>query len=122
LTAFSDSTLTLVAFLVVRFLGLAAVVPLIEEFFLRGFLMRFFTQAEWWTVPLGSVSVGSAALATVYGVLAHPAEPIAAAVWFTMITLLYVRTRNLWDCVLAHAITNAMLGVYVLVWKDWTLW
>ena len=36
--------------------------------------------------------------------------------------VLYARTRNLWDCVAAHAITNGMLGVYIVLWQDWTLW
>jgi CAAX prenyl protease-like protein len=111
-----------VAFLAVRFAALAVIVPVVEEFFLRGFLMRFFTKAEWWTVPLGTVTTGSAIVATVYAVLSHPSESMAALVWFTMITLLYARTRNLWDCVVAHGVTNAMLGCYILIWKDWTLW
>jgi CAAX prenyl protease-like protein len=122
LTAFQGSPFGLAAFLTIRFAGLAAVVPLIEEFFLRGFLMRFFLQADWWTIPLGTVTRASAAVATIYGVLSHPAEPIAAAIWFSLITLLYARTRNLWDCVVAHAVTNGLLGIYVLTWRDWALW
>lgn len=122
LTAFSGRPLELAAFLTVRFAGLALLVPVIEEFFVRGFLMRFFERAEWWTIPLGQVTWTAAVVATVYGVLAHPAEMIAAAVWFSLITLLYARTRNLWDCVVAHAITNGLLGIYILVSRDWTLW
>ena len=120
--ALEDSPVGLGAFLAVRFLGLVLVVPLIEEFFLRGFLMRFFVRADWWTIPLGTVTVGMAGVATLYGVLSHAAEPLAAAVWFTWITLLYAHTRNLWDCVVAHAITNAMLGVYIVICSDWALW
>lgn len=120
--AFADSPATLVVFLAVRFLGLVLVVPLIEEIFLRGFLMRFFLQADWWTIPLGTVTWGAAGVATLYGVLSHPAEPLAAAVWFSWITLLYARTRNIWDCVAAHAVTNGLLGVYILIWRHWELW
>ena len=29
------------------------------------------------------------------------------------------RTRNLGDCILAHAVTNACLGVYVLASSKW---
>ena len=32
-----------------------------------------------------------------------------------MITWLMLRTRNIWDCVAAHAITNLILGIYVVV-------
>ena len=108
-------------FLAIRFLGLAAVVPLIEEFFLRGFLMRFVVDAKWWEVPMGKVNALAVVVATAVPVLMHPAELLAAAVWFSMITWMYVRTRNIWDCVVAHAVTNLLLGIYVVVWDQWQL-
>jgi uncharacterized protein len=46
--------------------------------------------------------------------LMHPAELLAAAVWFTLVTWLMLRTKNIWDCVVAHAVTNFLLGVYVV--------
>ena len=84
--------------------------------------MRFFLQTQWWQIPLGQVTVASAAIATLYGVASHPAEVVAAAMWFTLITVLYARTGRIWDCVVAHAITNLLLGIYVLTWQDWSLW
>jgi hypothetical protein len=54
--------------------------------------------------------------------LTHLGEVLAAAAWFGMVTWLMVRTRNLWDCVLAHAVTNLLLGIYVVTWHEWTLW
>lgn len=120
--ALGDSPAMMVSFLTVRLVGLACIVPLVEEFFLRGFLMRFIEKADWWTVPLGTVSQKAAITATVYGVLAHPAEPLAAAAWFTLITVLHARTGSLWNCVIAHAITNGMLGLYILTFRDWALW
>jgi len=33
-----------------------------------------------------------------------------------------IRTRNVWDCVAAHAITNAILGIYVVAYGQWPLW
>ncbi len=121
--AMGDTPVLMVAFLIVRLAGLALVVPLIEEFFLRGFVMRFVDAAQWWQLPLGTVSWKSAIAATLYGVLAHPTgEAVAAAVWFSLVTALYARTRSIWDCVLAHLVTNGLLGVYVLLWQDWSLW
>jgi uncharacterized protein len=102
------------SFLAVRFLGLVAVVPLIEEFFLRGFVMRFVMQRDWWNVPFGHASRLAIVLGTVVPMLSHP-ELLAAAVWFSMMTWLMLRTRNIWDCVAAHAITNLILGVYVVM-------
>jgi uncharacterized protein len=109
------------AFLVVRFIGLALVVPFVEEAFLRGFAMRFVMAADWWKVPFGKVTPAAVAVGTILPMLSHP-ELLAAAVWFSMITWLMVRTRNFWDCVVAHAVTNLLLGIYVVWQGAWTLW
>ncbi|HEU5118638.1 MAG TPA: CAAX prenyl protease-related protein, partial [Isosphaeraceae bacterium] len=41
------------AFLAVRFFGLVALVPLIEELFWRSFLIRYIMNPDFWTVPIG---------------------------------------------------------------------
>ncbi len=110
-------------FLAIRFFGLVAVVPVIEEFFLRGFLMPLVVDQDWWKVPFGKVNGLAVAVSIVVPMLWHqPGEFLAAAAWFGMITWLMVRTRNPWDCVLAHAVTNLLLGIYVVTWQEWTLW
>ena len=109
------------SFLAVRLLGLAVVVPVIEEFFLRGFLMRFVMARDWWKVPFGEVDALAVVVGTAVPMLMHPGELLAAAVWFSMITWLMVRTRSLWDCIAAHAVTNLLLGVYVVASGDWRL-
>ena len=40
-------------FWAIRLFGLTLVVPFIEEAFLRGFLMRYFVDRDWWDVPFG---------------------------------------------------------------------
>ncbi|MBN2021778.1 MAG: CAAX prenyl protease-related protein [Pirellulales bacterium] len=106
-------------FLAVRFFGLAALVPLVEEGFLRGFLLRFIQQRDWWKVPFGQGGALVVAVAAGYGMVSHPAELVAAAAWFSMVTWLMLRTRNFWDCVAAHAVTNLLLGVYVVWSGEW---
>jgi uncharacterized protein len=108
-------------FLVIRFIGLALIVPVIEEFFLRGFLMRFVMADQWWKVPFGQVTPLALAVGILFPVLYHP-EKLAALVWFSLVTWLMVRTKNIWDCVAAHAITNLMLGIYVVTRGQWQLW
>lgn len=109
-------------FLAIRFLGLALVVPIIEEFFLRGFLMRFVQDDQWWNIPFGKVTPLAVVVGTVVPMLMHPAELLAAFVWFSLVTWLMVRTRNIWDCVAAHAVTNFLLGIYVVTQHQWQLW
>jgi uncharacterized protein len=108
-------------FLAIRFLGLVVIVPVIEEFFLRGFVMRFFMDRDWWNVPFGTASRLAIVLGTAVPMLMHPGELLAAAVWFSMVTWLMVRTRNIWDCVAAHAVTNLLLGIYVVWFGVWRL-
>jgi CAAX prenyl protease-like protein len=109
-------------FLAIRFIGLALVVPIIEEFFLRGLVMRFVVRENWWDVPFGEVTPLAAVVGTAVPMLMHPAELLAAAVWFSLVTWLMIRTRNIWDCVAAHAVTNLLLGIYVVTQKQWQLW
>ena len=38
-----------------------------------------------------------------------------------MITWLMLKTRSIWDCVVAHAATNLILGIYVVLSGTWRL-
>ena len=108
-------------FLAIRLLGLAVVVPVIEEFFLRGFLMRYVISLRWWEWPFGKVTPQAVLVGTGMPMLMHPGELLAACVWFSLVTWLMVRTRNIWDCVVAHATTNLLLGIYVISSGQWQL-
>jgi uncharacterized protein len=103
------------AFLIIRFVGLALIVPVIEEFFLRGFAMRLVVEQDWWKVPFGTVNRLAIVVGTAVPMLMHPGELLAAAVWFSLVTWLMLRTKNIWDCVVAHAVTNLFLGIYVVI-------
>lgn len=116
-----DQPLWAYGFLAIRFFGLVVIVPLAEEFFYRGFLMPFVTRDQWWTVPQGEANRWALLAATLLPMTMHPAELLAAAVWFSMITWLFLRTRNVWECVVAHAVTNLLLGVYVIYSGAWQL-
>jgi CAAX prenyl protease-like protein len=108
-------------FLVIRFIGLVLIVPVIEEFFLRGFLMRYVMGPNWWQIPFGQANRAAILVGTLFPVLYHP-EKLAAFAWFSLVTWLMLRTKNIWGCVTAHAITNLMLGIYVVAQGEWRLW
>ncbi|MCI0460997.1 MAG: CAAX prenyl protease-related protein [Gemmataceae bacterium] len=109
------------AFIVIRLIGLALVVPLVEEVFWRGFLLRYLIRENFATVPIGTYTPGSFAVVTLLFAAAHP-ELLAALVWGAAINGLLYHTKNLWACVVAHAVTNLLLGLYVLTLGAWELW
>ena len=113
---------TLLLFLVFRFALLVIAVPIAEELFLRGYFMRACDAADWESLPLNEIAFIGLAAGTGYGVLSHPSEFIAAAVWFSLVTHMMVRTNRFWNCVTAHAITNLILGIYICWSGSWHLW
>ncbi len=109
------------AFVAVRMLGLAVVVPLMEEVFWRGFLIRYLVNDDFESVPQGTYTPLSFWVVVLLFTLAHP-ELLAAAIWCAGINLVLYRTKNLWACIVAHAVTNLLLGVYILASGAWVLW
>jgi len=108
-------------FFVIRAIGLIAVVPLIEELFLRGFLMRYVIREDFWTVPFGMLTFPAAAACMLYAAASHPNECVAAVGWFAVVTGIAAATRRPIDTILAHAATNLALGGYVLLTANWWL-
>lgn len=108
-------------FLVVRFIGLALVVPLFEELMLRGWLLRNVVSPNFWKVEFGRLTTQAIIVGTAFPMLYHP-EKMASLVWFSLVTWLMIRTKNFWDCVAAHGVTNLLLGLYVVWFAAWELW
>jgi len=108
-------------FFAVRAVGLVVIVPLVEELFLRGFLMRYVIDERFWTVPFGRLTLASAAACLFYAAATHPAEAFAAISWFAVVSGIAIATRRPIDTILAHAATNLALGGYVVATGNWWL-
>ena len=112
----------IVFFLFVRFLGLVVVAPVIEEIFYRGFLLRFITDMDdFRRVPVGTFSPLALGVSVALFALSHP-EWLAAAVFALALCLLLRWTKNLFACILAHGVTNLLLGVFILHTGQWQYW
>ena len=109
------------AFIVIRLFGLAVIVPLFEELMLRGWLLRNVVSPQFWEVKFGELTTQAMIVGTAFPMLYHP-EKVASLVWFSLITWLMIRTKNFWDCVAAHGVTNLLLGLYVIWFEAWELW
>jgi CAAX prenyl protease-like protein len=107
--------------LLLRFSGLVLVVPLAEELCWRGFLAPWLVHEDFRSVPAGKMTVSSFLIVLAVFTGMHP-EILAAAVWVSGMNLLWQRTGNLWACVVAHATTNLLLGLYLVSTGSWHLW
>lgn len=109
--------------LALRFLRLVIVVPLMEEIFWRGFLLRYLIAEKFESITFGEFSWLSFAVITVAFGLSHttadwPAALIAGALY----NLVAYRTKSLTSCILAHALTNLTLGCWIVATKQWGFW
>jgi uncharacterized protein len=107
--------------IVVRLVGAALLVPLMEELFWRSFLMRWIDRPQFETVVPQQVSVKAIVLSTFVFMLAHTLW-LAAIIAGLAYALLFVRTGKLWVPVIAHAVTNGVLGVWVVMTGNWQFW
>lgn len=106
---------------VVRWLGATLVVPVMEELFWRSFLMRWVERPTFEGVDPRQVGWRSIVLSTFVFVLAHPLW-LAAAIAGLAYALLYRWSGRLWTAVIAHAVTNGALGLYVVATGRWAFW
>ncbi|MDP9045271.1 MAG: CAAX prenyl protease-related protein [Pseudomonadota bacterium] len=105
----------------VRWVGAALIVPLMEELFWRSFLMRWIQSPQFESVLPRQVGPKAIVLSTFVFVLAHTLW-LAAAIAGLAYAWLYVRTGKLWVPVLAHGVTNGVLGIWVLTTGNWAFW
>ena len=107
--------------IVPRLAGAALLVPVMEEIFWRSFLMRWIQQPVFESVAPAQVGLKAIVLATFLFVLAHTLW-LAAIIAGLAYAWLYIRTGKLWVAVIAHAVTNGMLGAWVLATGSWQFW
>lgn len=105
----------------VRLAGAALVVPVMEELFWRSFVMRWIRKPDFLQVAPASVGIKALAISSVLFALEHH-------LWFAGLLAglaygwLYMRSGNLWAPTLSHAVTNALLGAWVLYTGRWQFW
>ncbi|MBX3616509.1 CAAX prenyl protease-related protein [Nitrosomonas sp.] len=108
-------------FVAVRIAGAALVVPVMEELFWRSFLMRWIQHPNFLSVDPAQVGLKALAIAAILFAVAH-------SLWFAglfagiVYSLLYMRSGTLWSPILAHAVTNGILGIWIVVTGNWGFW
>ena len=107
---------TLFAF---RLAGMTLVVPIMEELFWRGFLMRWLIKEDFTSIPLGTYQPISFLVTTAFFASVHGAQWPLAVIVGLFYGAWFIFTKKLGDIMLAHGVTNLLLGLYALVSGDW---
>lgn len=105
-------------FLIARVFGPVLVVPLMEEQFWRNWVWRTVSAPNNFRL----VPVGQNDPSAVWGVALMFAfvhvQFLTGVVWALLIAWLLIRTKSLGACVIAHAVTNLLLAMWILAtWK-----
>ena len=111
-----------VMFILLRVATSVGLVPVVEELFWRGWMMRWLIGKDFLKVPLGTYAPTAFWIVAVLFAYEHGSYwdvGLAAGIVYNW---WIVRTRNLADCMLAHAVTNGLLSVYVLTTGQWQYW
>ncbi len=116
------------AFIIIRWMGASLLVPVMEELFWRDYLWRnLLAPADFKLAQVGEWDWKAfLIIAIVFGAGVH-LQWMTAIVWGLLVGLLLVYTKSLGACIIMHAVTNFLLGAYVLYMNhigkpQWFFW
>ena len=108
-------------FIAVHILGMTLVVPPLEEVFYRSFLYRYLASQNFLSVPLNKFLPWPFFVTVLVFGFSHN-EWLAGILCGTAYQWLVLRKNRLGDAMTAHAITNFLLGTWI-VWRGaWNFW
>lgn len=111
------------AFVGVRLAGATLVVPVMEELFWRDYLWRrVIAPNDFKLAAVGEWDAKAFALVPLLFAAVHGNWWLTAVGWGFLIGGLLAFTRSLGACIAMHAVTNLLLGLYVLRYRDWAFW
>jgi len=106
---------------IVRVAGAALVVPVMEELFWRSFIMRWIELPRFLELPPARVALRGLVLSSILFGLEHTLW-LAGILAGLAYAWLYMRRGNLWSPIIAHGVTNFLLGAWVLYSGNWQFW
>jgi exosortase E/protease (VPEID-CTERM system) len=105
-----------------RVIGYVLVTPLVEELAFRAYIMRRLVDPEVARVPLGSFTWMSFVVSSLIFGAFHGSAWLPAALAGMAFAVALYRRREIGDAVLAHAMTNGLIVLYVLFTGRWSMW
>jgi uncharacterized protein len=106
-----------------RLIRLVIVVPLLEELFWRGFLLRHLMHDPFDKIPFGTRSWSAFLwVAGLFAVAHLGPDFFPALITGALYNAVAFTTRSIGACVIAHAVTNLLLGLYIFKTQQWGFW
>lgn len=116
----ADSSMAWV-FIGVRMIGSSLIVPPLEEIFYRSFIYRYLIQSEFLEIPLNRLVWKAFLIAGVVFGIGHY-EWLPGILCAFAYQWLVLRKNRLGDAMTAHAITNFLLGIWVITRNAYRFW
>jgi uncharacterized protein len=98
------------------------IVPIVEELFWRGWLMRWLINTDFQKVPLGADGPFAFWITALLFASEHGPYWDVGLITGIIYNLWMIHTRSLADCILMHAVTNGILSGYVIAKGQWQYW
>ncbi|MFL6414398.1 MAG: CAAX prenyl protease-related protein [Bryobacteraceae bacterium] len=105
-----------------RTLRAIAIVPIVEELFWRAWLMRWLINSDFQKVRLGTYAPLAFWATAILFASEHGPYWDVGLITGIIYNLWMIRTRSVADCILMHAVTNALLSGYVIAASQWQYW
>jgi CAAX prenyl protease-like protein len=109
-------------FLSIRIMSSVLLVPVLEELFWRGWMLRWLIKTDFLKVPLGTYQANSFWVVALLFASEHGSYWDVGLLAGIIYNWWIVRTKSLADCIVAHAVTNGILAAYVLAAGRWEYW
>ena len=108
-------------FVLTRLIGSALVVPPLEEVFYRSFIYRYIVRPEFDLVPLTCFRWSAFLITSAVFGFSHY-EWLPGILCGMLYQRLVIRHNQLGQAITAHAVTNALLGLWVIERRAWHFW
>jgi len=98
------------------------IVPVVEELFWRGWLMRWLIKSDFQSVPVGTYAPFSFWITALLFASEHGPYWDVGLVTGIAYNAWMIRSKSISSCILMHAVTNGILSGYVIATAQWQYW
>ncbi len=98
------------------------IVPIVEELFWRAWMMRWLIRTDFRKIPLGAYAPFAFWITAILFASEHGPYWDVGLLTGLVYNWWMIRSKSVADCILMHAVTNAILSGYVIAAGQWQYW